>query len=41
MKMAAVHRFPDIHLVAEENPGKPRKPSDEGCAISHCFKWGP
>ena len=30
-----------LTYCAQENPGKyVRRPSDEGCTISHCFKWG-
>ena len=34
----AVHRYPDIYLTAEENPGKSQL-GDEGCATSHRLKW--
>ena len=43
MKSGDVDRSPNIHLMAEENPGKfsARRSSDEGCATKQRLKWGP
>ena len=37
----AVHRSPDIYLIAEENPGKSQiEELVDGCATSQRLKWG-
>ena len=42
VKPGAMHRFPGIYLMAEENPGKSQLGDNLMKAVtSHCLKWGP